>query len=302
MNAVMKSQTDNWSAFLIDVAEGVEIVEAMTKHRLMRKDVARIVASNALEAQRWADAQAAAMRSRWDQFDLDEIMGRVARGVAIRQAVIQVRGSDETGSLYLLIGSFADIDEAFGKAQKARALAENENLIGIADDDTRDVLDNGKGGLQGNVAAVNRSRLKWEARRAFMASADPDRFGERTHQAAVQVNFNHAERLERANEQLARGRAGLPAALPKMTGDFASSIQLSRAERQAAIEGTVISEQPVPNVVHKPVTRDELRAHVEAAAKPRADTDVSWMDVAPAESTADESANEPLDTVWLEEK
>ena len=297
MNAVMKSPTDNWSAFLVDVAEGVDMVEAMTKNLITRKDVARIVASNHLEAQRWADAQAQAMRSRWDQLDIDEIMARVARGTAIRQAVIQVRGQDDTGEFYLLIGSFKDIDAAFEKAQKARALAEDEVLLGIADDDSKDILDNGKGGQQGNVAAVNRSRLKWDARRAFMASADPDRFGERKNQVAVQVNINHAERLERANEQLARGRAGLSAALPK-TGDLNTSIQLSREERARAIDATFVSEQPVPSRAEKakisrPMTRDELRAHGEAKA---VDTDTSWKDEKPSEA----EASEPVSTVWLE--
>jgi hypothetical protein len=100
--------------------------------------------------------------------------------------------------LFELIEALPDWSERYDAAMRALALREEQSLLEIVDNTSTDILDNGKGGQQGNTAAVLRSRLRWEARTWRLAKMDPKRFGEQSKtQVNIQIN-NHAEVLEAA--------------------------------------------------------------------------------------------------------
>ena len=79
-------------------------------------------------------------------------------------------------------------DEAFAQAEAMRASRFMHQLVEIADDDSRDLIDIGEGRVIPNNAAVTRDRLRTETRLKAAARFDPQRFGDRVEQN-IRVGF-----------------------------------------------------------------------------------------------------------------
>jgi hypothetical protein len=75
-----------------------------------------------------------------------------------------------------------DFRAAYERAVQERAHAQAEQVLDIADDDTNDVIERvspkGKEQVVMNTAAIQRARLKIQARQWSMAKALPDRYGD----------------------------------------------------------------------------------------------------------------------------
>lgn len=102
------------------------------------------------------------------------------------------------------VNDWAATDPAFG-ARFARARVEGWDAIAadcvrIADDETKDVIADGKGGVMQNSTAAARARLRIETRLKLLAKWDPKRYGERIQ-------------IEEAVETKLLGRADAVAAL-----------------------------------------------------------------------------------------
>lgn len=278
MNAVVaiEPSRERWEEFLTAIKEGLAVDKALMQCGITSREF-ELTVLDPIARQRWQEARLLAKKSAWSVLDREEMCLRISRGVKIEEALIEVRGHEDP-TFFELVESDEDFHADYMRAMKARSLRDMDKLLDIADDDTKDVLSGPKGDIP-NMAAVNRSRLMVETRRELAGNFWPKLFGQEKAQVNVQVNVNHAERLERANEQLARGRAGLSPGLPR-AADGKASIQLSREERARAIDA-VFAETPVP-------TRAE-KAAVEATRKPAAPASAK---VAPAPVV---SASDPLD-------
>lgn len=78
-------------------------------------------------------------------------------------------------------------DEAFAQAEAMRASRFMHQLVEIADDDSRDLIES-DGKFFPNNAAVTRDRLRVETRQKAAARFDPQRFGDRVEQN-IRVGF-----------------------------------------------------------------------------------------------------------------
>lgn len=201
-----------WAQFLGSIAAGVLLPDAMLKHFITRADIEAAVRSSAEERQRWDEARLAALKRGWSAFDFEDIFARIAGGDPIRTALESVKGA-MNGDLYSAFNRIIIADsvlhEMYLAALKARSLVMGEQIVEIADDDSKDMAHNEKGDVPNN-AAVNRSKLRVETRARLMSAWNTRMFGEKKDNVQVNVQINHAQRLEEARGRAATRTPSLP--------------------------------------------------------------------------------------------
>lgn len=264
-----------WGQFLGSIAAGVLLPDAMLRHYISRADIEAAIRSSPEERQRWDEARIAALKYGWSAFDFEDIFERIAGGMTISAALAEVKG--QGGSIYSafnrIIISDSILNEQYMMALKSRALVMQEEIIELADNDSNDVIVNDKGPAPNN-AAVNRSKLQVETRTRLMSAWHTKMFGEQKNQVQVNVQVNHAERLEAARSR-ANSRSGVP--------------KISKAVVEATFREVVPADtKPIP-----PVPRPDHAAEAARIMAEREANDMSWLD---------EPVKEPaLDTLWLEQ-
>jgi hypothetical protein len=186
-----------WDTFLGDIASGLPLKDAMLKCYISRADIETMTGlPGGLEQQRWNDARLSGLKRSWNVFVFEDIFERIASGIPVMESIAAVRGYKDM-TFFKLVVQDGDINAQYRKALEARALIMSEEIIPISDDQSRDVLETSKGPMPNN-AAVQRDKLRVETRRGLMGAWHTKMFGEKKEQVNVQVNFNHAERLEEA--------------------------------------------------------------------------------------------------------
>lgn len=216
-----------WHHFIGSVATGITVQDAMLKHLIKRSEIEAICRSNKQELKKYREAVLAGLRSAYSEMDLDELFNRVAMGLTINEAFVEVFGREITPTFYKLLREDTDLEERYQTALKTKATLEVEKVLEIVDETSNDTLDGPKGGEIPNMAAVQRSRLRADTRMALAGRWYRRLFGEDKDQTQVTVNVNLAERLERGIQRL-RG------------------VALTQQERSEAIDAEV-----VPVVVQK---------------------------------------------------
>jgi hypothetical protein len=258
-NMLVESTEDvalaRWNILLAEISRGVPLMEACTKGGLVRAELEAMVLQP-LEAERWANARLAGLRAGWSMLDFDEIFSRMAAAVPVAEAVAQVKGPEYVSEFFLLIEA-EDLNESFQRAQRAQARAMVEGLTATASDDSRDILDNGKGGSVGNMASVGRSKLKVETAQWLLAAHLPEVYGQQKASTNVQVNVNYAEILENSRQR-ARDRGK-----PRITQQVVDAAFLPVAEenRRGLEAGAAVANRLCAETEQEP-----------AAEQPAADT------------------------------
>jgi hypothetical protein len=267
-----KLEETHWEAFLTEIADGVELPEAMKECRIAQADI-NAITRDPLQSERFQQARLESLRSTWSALDLEECYARIARGVVPAQAVLAVRGSEEAvAEFFQLVEGFQDLGAQFERAMRIRTLNAEAELLALADDKSGDVLETPKGPIPSS-AAVGRSKLQTDVRLRLAAVWNPKRYGEKqAPQVNVQIN-NHAEQLEAARER-AKTRGAVPQPKPTQT-----------------VIDVAISPIEKPTVA-------ELRSHSDAKAAAEPDP---WTVSTDAAARAEESSAEPKSTLWREE-
>ncbi len=237
-----------WPEFLQSIASGVPLEQACLKHLITRADIDAITRSDSIQDQRWRDARLAAERCGWSALDFEEIFNRIGAGTSALEAIEQVRGRDDSAVFFRLVEGSADLTARYYAAQRQWAMREATKLIDIADDDTKDTLPGPKGGEIPNMAAVQRSRLMIETRKELMGDWAPRLFGAQRNQVQVNVQINHAERLEEARAR-ARDRRATPR--PKVVDaefTYVTTTETAKSEpaAPAAAEEKMEGSEPLP--------------------------------------------------------
>ena len=198
-----------WNQFLGSISTGMLLQDAMLKHFMTRADIEACCLVPE-ERKRWNDARLAARKRTWSALDFEDIFQRIAAGEKVKDAIDAVRGTvgNSTTDFMAIILADAALNEQYMTALKSRAIKLGEELIDIADDDSRDTLVNDKGPLPNN-AAVNRDKLRVETRQRLMGSWFPKLFGDQKNQMQVNVQVNYAERLEAARARAKGQRAAI---------------------------------------------------------------------------------------------
>lgn len=90
---------------------------------------------------------------------------------------------------WLANGKYKEFTDKYARAKESQADAMFEEIIEIADDEAKDLLD-GEFGPQGNAAAVQRAKLRVDARKWAASKLAPKKYGdkiEHTGNVDVQV-------------------------------------------------------------------------------------------------------------------
>lgn len=192
-----------WDSFLGELASGTALEEAMKRTYVCRADIETMcrLEDGGIQRQRWDDARLAGKKRAWTMFEFEEFFARIAQGLTVDAAMMAIKGvtADQT-DVYYLMAMDADLRTRYKAAKEAHSLIIGESVIGIADDKTGDVLDGPKGPIP-NTANVNRDKLRVDTRFRYIGSYNQKLFGEKKDNVNVQVNIDHAGRLEEARER-----------------------------------------------------------------------------------------------------
>ena len=192
---------ERWDSFLGAIASGTPLADAMLKTYISRADIETMTRlPGGLELARWTEARHAGRKSAWSILDFEEIFARIAEGSTVVEALTAVRGTKDAVGFYHIINSDPELNAMFRKAKEACSINMVEDILPLADDKTGDVIDTPKGPIPNN-AAVQRSKLQVDTRLRIVGSYHSRLFGEKKDQVNVQVNINHAERLEEARNR-----------------------------------------------------------------------------------------------------
>lgn len=191
-----------WAKFIGLVAQGVDTSKAIEKSRIhpaLLEGVLRTVPERHSELK---DAKLAAARKDWDYETVYAICDEIAISGDI-QAACKARGKPVQGFLQLALRDPV-IKDLYDTAQKLRAELWNAEVIRLADDKSDDFTLDGKG----NPAAVRRSDLQVQTRLKLMSHYDSKKYGGGSgkQEVNVNVNFDAAERLNRARKRVKKHR------------------------------------------------------------------------------------------------
>ena len=88
---------------------------------------------------------------------------------------------------WLASGKYKEFSDKYARAKALQADAMFEEIIEIADDEAKDLLD-GEFGQQGNAAAVQRAKLRVDARKWAASKLAPKKYGDKIeHSGNVDV-------------------------------------------------------------------------------------------------------------------
>ena len=203
-----------WDIFIGQLASGVGLEKAV---QISRIDSATIETMcrlpGGLERQRFNDARLAGFKTTLSALAIEHFFNEITSGKHVKEAMVSAFGS-ERPEVYQLINSDPDMHAQYRRAQKAAMYHEFDEIKGITDDTSRDVIESTKLDNRGNSvtqilpnnAAVGRDKLRMDARFKRAGILNRKVFGE-DRAAAVTVNVNYADTLEQARARAAdRGR------------------------------------------------------------------------------------------------
>ena len=195
--------------FIGDLASGMPVEKARKKSYVTRADVETMCRiPGGLEKQRYRDACTAGLRTKYSEFQLQEIFALVAAGEKVADAYMTIMGTKALGEWYSLINTDPDLKKMYRDAKGGAVIEIMDDVIGIADDKSGDILMQDKGPA-GNMAAVSRDKLRTDVRFRTAGLLNAQLFGERKDQALVQINLNLAERLEDARARASQRGTGV---------------------------------------------------------------------------------------------
>lgn len=201
-----KPVTDkNWPILIGHIATGMSIPLALKTAKVSRNGLEGVLRTDPVRRQEYEDAKTAALWQHWDVQTIENIMADIAMGKTVRAAVAEYENDwdDTPGNreqmFYRLLLRDETVKEMYDEARMIQAeKMAIDDLIEIADDDSNDETFDGKP----NSAAVNRARLKVDARKWTAAKLHFKRFGDKLEQNVnANIVVDHAARLEEARKR-----------------------------------------------------------------------------------------------------
>lgn len=132
--------------------------------------------------------------------DFEYICMEIERGAAVRNAVKAFMSSKK---FFQMIDENADLGKRYARACEARAESIFEDILDIADESNADLVVNEKMQLTINGEAVQRSKLKIDARKWMLSKLDPKKYGERQQvEHSGEINSNKPDLSKLSVEEL----------------------------------------------------------------------------------------------------
>lgn len=150
----------------------------MSAKPLKRKAKAKAKTPEQLEAERLAEEEA---KRAARQVIVDAVCKRVAGGESVRQ-ILLTEGMPSRDTWYSWVATDEGVADQYARACEARAELHAEELLEIADDGTNDWMRSNAPNNPGWVANgehIQRSKLRYEARRWLMGKMKPKKYGDK---------------------------------------------------------------------------------------------------------------------------
>lgn len=188
--------SDMWAQCIGNICDGVPVQEAVKRAGIPASTLEGFLRTDVRIRAQWEEAKLTALRRHWPLILVEEILDDIATGVSVKDAV----GSRGLSYVSFLKLTQKDpiVEEMYLDAKKMQAETFADEIVEEANEEGNDVSIDGKG----NIAAVTRSKLKVNTKQWLMQANAPKRYRkENGPQIAVQVNVDHANRLEEARRR-----------------------------------------------------------------------------------------------------
>lgn len=194
-----------WKHFIAILGAGATLGTSMHSAKIKRFELESDCRVDPLKLREYTAARKAGRRKYISIENIEKALINIASGMNQADACKDAGISREL--LLEIVMENEELQVQYKKALELRALGMTDDVTRIADDNSEDVDMMGKG----NIAAVNRSRLKVDARRWLMESWSPKMFKPQGKtDVNINVQVNHAARLEEARTRRDVGVTVLP--------------------------------------------------------------------------------------------
>lgn len=186
-----------WAACIGMICDGVPCVQAVKQAGIPATVLEGYIRTDVRIRSQWEEAKLTALRRHWPLAIVEEILDEIAEGSSVRQAV-QTKRSLSYISFLKLTQADPIIEEMYLHAKRLQAETFADEIVEESQRDGDDLDLTGKG----NIAAVNRSKLRVGTKQWLMQANSPKRFRKESAPTVnVQVNVDHANRLEEARRR-----------------------------------------------------------------------------------------------------
>lgn len=198
---VTKVDKNKWEKLIALIADGNPIADTLVKLKITRQSFEAAIRTNDVRNDQYREAKLASMRRAWSQELIDDVLVAIAMGATVDKALEQNLVIDKRESFYRLVLNDPIIKAEYDEARRIQAeKMAIDDILQIADDRENDETWDGKP----NSAAVNRDRLRTDARKWIAARIHHKRFGDKIDQNInANIVVDHAARLEAARKRKA---------------------------------------------------------------------------------------------------
>lgn len=254
-----------WNEFLRAIAAGVPLESALLNNLLTTAELDLITRTDPMQDQRWLDARLAGEMVAWPALAFEDVCNRVSAGMAVNDAIAAVRGGPDP-SFFRVADGIPQRKAQFMAAMRAWTLVQAQQLEQISDDTSRDVLEGPKG-PQGNMAAVQRDRLRVDVRKTLLTAFNRELFGDQKASVQVTIN-NHAEQLEDARARLVRARRGEALVTPQQMREAIDATFAETEDPEPAAPTDAVRNEELPLAAAEPAADSVTKAEASEAENP----------------------------------
>lgn len=185
-----------WADCIGMICDGVPCPEAVKIAGIPATVLEGFIRTDARIRAQWEEAKLTALRRHWPITLVEELLDEIAEGASVKS--VCVKRDLSYVSFLKLTQHDPMIEEMYLAAKKLQAETFADEIVEESNNDGDDTDFLGKG----NIAAVNRSKLRVNTKQWLMQANAPARFRkEQANQVNVQVNVDHATRLEEARRR-----------------------------------------------------------------------------------------------------
>lgn len=114
----------------------------------------------------------------FNQAIADEICERLTEGESLR-SIVKDEHMPASSTVFKWLNNKADFAEQYARAREAQADTLADEIVDIADDGANDFMEREDGSTQYNGDAVQRSKLRVDARKWVASKLKPKKYGDR---------------------------------------------------------------------------------------------------------------------------
>ena len=199
-----------WEKFLRYLVSGFTVAEARDQANIPNSAYRVALLLDEEKREQRDRAMHEYRRSIWTDEIVEDILEAIAAGGLAGESIeanAPIEVENAKSSFYSLLRSDDILKDKYDTARQVQMWGMADDILAISDDESNDVIDDGKGGLRSNPSAVRRSEVRTKNRQWMMERLFAKQFGTKVqNEHKVQV-IDHATTLEDARRRKATSSA-----------------------------------------------------------------------------------------------